>query len=161
MKINWWQLWKSAITRQTSSSPAEDIPTAGELSILEPGEAKDSLITILRAEVANAKKKKRTVFAYFFADWCPPCRKLRQSLDHPLMVAAFAGTHIVKLNADKWGQEAQTAGFQIVSVPAFFALNASGHPTDRVDGDAWGDNTAENMAGPLGAFFRRHGSGPS
>ena len=115
---------------------------------------------VLSTEAQRAKAQGLTLFVEFYADWCEPCQALSKSLgdgNHPgdpQMIAAFTGTYILRLNVDKWLDTPLGANFQVKTIPAFFALDAAGKPTGRtITGAAWGDNTPENMAPPLKAFF--------
>ena len=108
----------------------------------------------LSAEVARALELGRNPFVEVYADWCGPCKALRDSLGDPLMVDAFEGTYIIKLDYDAWGEKLEKAGLGSSAVPVFFELDGRGKPTGRsIDGGAWGENIPVNMAPPLKAFF--------
>ena len=38
-----------------------------------------------------------------YGDWCGPCRALRAALPDPLMQDAFAGTWVVMMDTQNWG----------------------------------------------------------
>lgn len=127
---------------------------------IEPGAG--DLCPILKGEAAKATVKGLTPFAYFFADWCGACRKLRASLSDSRMRDAFRGTYIILLDSDGWSARLDGTGFVIRSVPVFFKIDEQGAPTgSRIDGSAWGDDVPENMAPPLSAFFTRVSNNPS
>ncbi len=112
----------------------------------------------LRNEAQKAQALGLKPFADFTATWCPPCQAIVQSLDekNPLMVDAFNGTYIIRIDVDIWSEsECEEAGFFLEYIPIFFRLDADGKPTgDTIDGNAWGENTPENMAPPLKGFFQ-------
>jgi hypothetical protein len=93
----------------------------------------------------------------FDATWCPPCKAIDQRLKekNKLMVAAYAGTYIIKLDVDEWGWGGSTLhDFNFDGIPVYFKLDAHGKPTgETVDGNAWGDNIPENMAPVMNRFF--------
>ncbi len=129
-------------------------PPAGKV-VTPPVQKGAKLADVLTSAATAAAREGLRPFVYFFADWCPPCRMLRQSLTHPLMVEAFRGTYVVQLKIDDWELQATAAGLDVSAVPVFFRLDPTGRSGDMVSGDAWGANTPENMSGPLGAFFRK------
>ena len=113
------------------------------------------LPAVIKAGMPKAKQLGRKPFVYFYADWCSPCRALRNSLDDPLMIDAFNGTYIIQFDADAWGTRLAGTGFSIRGIPVLFEINNDGKPTGRkIDGGAWGDNIPRNMAPPLKAFFK-------
>lgn len=122
--------------------------------VLEPGQG--DLVTQLRHEVASAAEQHRVPFVQITAEWCGPCKKLRASLGDPLMQDAFAGTYIIRVDADAWKAPLKQAGFDHPAIPVFFAVDADAKPTGaRIDGGAWGEDIPANMAPPLKRFFAR------
>jgi hypothetical protein len=113
-----------------------------------------SLPSLLATEAAKATAQHLKPFAYVGASWCAPCNAIKDNLDQPLMRDAFRGTYVIKLDFDEWEDRLPSAGLQHASVPVFFELDGSGKPTGRVvDGGAWGNDTIENIAPVLKAFF--------
>ncbi|MBI1248651.1 hypothetical protein GC197_12525 [bacterium] len=135
---------------QTTSTPTKNFtivelkPDAGELEAL------------LKEEIQKAKESGRKPFVEFYADWCRPRRALRGSLDDPLMIKAFDGTHVVQLNVDAWGEKAiKAAGFSVDGVPVFFEIDDEGKPTGRsITSSVWDEDIPVNMAPPLKEFFQ-------
>ncbi len=120
--------------------------------VLEPGTGE--LVSLLDREVAHAAAQHRVPFVQITAEWCVPCKKLRASLDDPLMRDAFAGTYIIRVDADAWKTELKKAGFDHPAIPVFFAVDSSARPTGaKIDGGAWGEDIPPNMAPPLKRFF--------
>jgi len=120
--------------------------------VLEPGTGE--LVTLLDREVANAAAQHRVPFLQITAEWCAPCKKLRASLGDPLMQDAFAGTYIIRVDADAWKKQLKDAGFDHPAIPVFFAVDSSARPTGaKIDGGAWGEDIPPNMAPPLKRFF--------
>lgn len=132
-----------------------DVASAAEsvnVVVLEPGTGE--LVSLLRREVSNAAAQHRVPFLQITAEWCVPCKKLRASLGDPLMQDAFAGTYIIRIDADAWKKELKETGFDHPAIPVFFAVDASARPTGaKIDGGAWGDDIPPNMAPPLKQFF--------
>jgi len=68
------------------------------------------------------------------------------------MVEAFTDIYLVQADVDDWGFPPK--GWRFDAIPVFFALGKDGKATgERIDGNAWQDNTPENMAPPLKRFF--------
>jgi thiol:disulfide interchange protein len=111
---------------------------------------------MLLAEQVIAAAEGRVTYVQVYADWCAPCLALREASSDPLMLEAFAGTHVVQLNLEDW--EAQILrlldGPTRVSVPAFYEVASDGSLGRDINGHAWGENVPSNMAPPLRAFFR-------
>ena len=140
----------NAPAKKSMQSPAPEAFTLVELTPTD-GE----LRTLLRAEFKNAQDGGRKPFVEVYADWCGPCKELRDSLDDPQMIDAFEGTHIIQLNSDTWGRKLSGAAISVTAIPVFIEINRKGLPTGRtIDGGAWGANVPLNMAPPLKRFFK-------
>ena len=123
-----------------------------QVVVLEPGTGE--LTSLLQREVASAAALHRVPFLQITAEWCVPCKKLRASLGDPLMQDAFAGTYIIRVDADAWKRQLKKAGFDHPAIPVFFAVDAKAKPTGaKIDGGAWGEDIPPNMAPPLKHFF--------
>lgn len=149
------------IVRPAATAPAsvayqwvEESPAPDTFSVIriEPGQVK--VKDILKAEAQKAAVLGRQPYVEFYADWCPPCNAIRDSLGDPRMVEAFAGTYIIKLDTDEWGDKLSGTGLYVPGIPAFYELGADGTPTGRmITGAAWGEDIPENIAPPMKAFF--------
>lgn len=118
--------------------------------------ADGNLADLLAAEARKAAALGQLPVTEFDASWCPPCQAISASLDakNELMLQAFDGTYIIRLDVDEWGWDLGKEGFSFNAIPIYFKLDAQGKPNGEViDGDAWGDNIPENMAPPLDHFF--------
>lgn len=74
--------------------------------------------------------------------------------EDPLLVEAFAGIYLIRLDIDEWSGHMSGSGFNVEVVPIFFRLDNQGKPTgDVIDGGAWGADTAENIARVMGPWF--------
>jgi thiol-disulfide isomerase/thioredoxin len=122
--------------------------------VLEPGSG--VLETLLRREVVLAAQLGKVPFVQMTAEWCGPCKKLRASLDDPLMRDAFAGTYLIQVDVDAWKAQLKAAGFDHPAIPVFFAVDELARPTGAlIDGGAWGEDIPPNMAPPLKGFFTK------
>jgi len=122
--------------------------------VIEPGSG--ALETLLRREVTLAAQLGKVPFVQITAEWCEPCKKLRASLDDPLMRDAFAGTYVIRVDFDAWQAELKAGGFDHPAIPVFFAVDERARPTGPlIDGGAWGEDIPRNMAPPLKGFFTK------
>ncbi len=140
-------------TQQNAVPP----PDSGFTLVLIPP-SNEELRAVLLTEISRAKRLGRKPYAYFYANWCGPCKALRKSLEDrdPLMLDAFQGTYIIQLDADTWGKKLKGTKFTVEAIPVLFELGKDGKPTGRkIDGGAWGEDIPQNMAPPLKAFFQR------
>ena len=145
---------------QQRNAPAKDNPFS--IVLVQPSSEvpppDGELTADLKDQAAKAQEAHRKPYAYFYADWCGPCKSLHKSLDDkdPLMMEAFKGTYIIQLNVDAWGKRPEAKPFDIKAIPVFFELDDDGRPTGRkIDGGAWGEDIPKNMAPPLQAFFQK------
>ncbi|MEM7158485.1 MAG: thioredoxin domain-containing protein [Myxococcota bacterium] len=128
-------------------------PVESKVVNVEPMEGV-ALARILTKHAAVARSENLTPFVEVWAEWCPPCKKLEASMEHPLITQAFKGVYLIRLDSDKWGANLSKGGFDNTSIPVFYKLSASGSPTShKITGGAWGEDTPENMGPVLDAFF--------
>jgi thiol-disulfide isomerase/thioredoxin len=141
-----------------SSTTTTTAATTTDFQIVDVRADGRSIDAILASEAGKAKAAGLKPFAEFSASWCPPCMAIKHTLEakDPQMVAAFAGTYVIRLDADEWStKKLAGTGMRADTIPVFYALDAQGKTTGRsIDGGAWGDNVPENMAPPLQRFFR-------
>ncbi|HET9912948.1 MAG TPA: hypothetical protein VFQ13_13720 [Anaerolineales bacterium] len=145
---------------QTESAPQPDDaqevgPTEITIVRLRPGDG--DLQTLLAQEAQKATELGLMPVAEFDATWCPPCQAIDAGLEskNELMLKAYAGTYIIRLDVDEWGWgNSSLHDFDFDGIPVYFKLDAQGQPTGEViDGDAWGENIPENIAPPMDEFF--------
>lgn len=118
---------------------------------LRPSQGK--LAALITEEVEKARARKLRPYLELRAEWCGPCKALEASMGDAQMVEAFAGTYVISVDLDEWGEQVPQLGFSADSIPVFYELDAAAKSTGRtIDGGAWGANTPANMAPPLKAF---------
>ncbi|WP_425618705.1 hypothetical protein NA78x_002417 [Anatilimnocola sp. NA78] len=137
--------------------PVSQISTSKELpaTFVDLKPADGHLNSLLQIEVNKAVDAQQKPFVEMTADWCKPCKELKESLDDPLIADAFAGTYIIRLKVDDWKPEQLEAiGLPSDVVPVFCEMNEEAKATGRkIDGGAWAANIPINMAPPLKKFF--------
>jgi len=139
---------------QTAEAPTQ---TSDRFTLVRFHPQDGELKTILAAEAQKAAAIGRTPIVYFDATWCPPCQAIEAALEaeNPLMIDAYAGTYIIKLDVDEWGWDnGKVSDFQFEFIPVYFKLDANGNQTGEVvDGGAWNDDIPENIAPVMSKFF--------
>lgn len=93
----------------------------------------------------------------FDATWCPPCQAIDKAINskNGLMMDAYSGTYIIKLDVDEWGwKNGKVKNFRFDGIPVYFKLDEKGKQTGEViDGGAWGEDIPENIAPVMDEFF--------
>jgi thiol-disulfide isomerase/thioredoxin len=144
------------LVAQPTESPLPPTASTGFTIVrLHPWDG--DLHELLAQEAQKAIAVGQMPIAEFDATWCPPCLAIEEALDakNELMLTAYAGTYIIKLDVDEWGwTENGVQDFKFDGIPVYFKLDAQGKQTGEViDGNAWGDNIPENIAPPMDEFF--------
>lgn len=115
------------------------------------------LQSMLAAEAQKALGLGQMPVVEFDATWCPPCQAIEKALSekNELMLSAYDGTYIIKLDVDEWEwDDGRVQNFAFTGIPVYFKLDKNGEQTGEIiDGNAWGDNIPENMAPPMDKFF--------
>jgi thiol-disulfide isomerase/thioredoxin len=133
------------------------VPASDSFTLVRLHPKDGDLSKLLAGEAQKAVSLGQMPVVEFDATWCPPCKAIDQGLKekNKLMIDAYAGTYIIKLDVDEWGwSDSKLHDFDFVGIPVYFKLDAEGKPTgETVDGNAWGDNIPENMAPVMDKFF--------
>ena len=158
---------------QTSRSTPEAIVAPPTESGLQPYDAQDvaptgftivrlhpqdgDLQTVLAGEAQKATALGQMPIVEFDATWCPPCQAIDRAIkaNNKLMLKAYSGTYIIKLDVDEWGwSESGVQDFRFDGIPVYFKLEAEGNQTSEViDGGAWEADIPENIAPVMDRFF--------
>ena len=134
----------------------DESPAPEKFTIVKIERGNGKLEDILQVEAQKAADLSLHPYVEFYADWCPPCNAIKESLGDERMVDAFEGTYIIQLNLNEWEQKLSGTGFRVVGIPAFYEIDAEGRPTGRmITGAAWGEDIPENIAPPMKEFFNR------
>jgi thiol:disulfide interchange protein len=122
---------------------------------LHPKDGK--LDQMLAAEAAKAVTAGLLPVVEFDADWCPPCQAIKKHLDsrNELMLKAYDGTYIIKLDVDEWGWDGNgIENFSFHAIPIYFKLDGQGKQTgESIDGGAWNEDVPVNIAPVMDKFF--------
>lgn len=112
------------------------------------------LSSLLATEAQKAIKIGQLPVVEFDATWCPPCQAIDKHLEekNELMLKAYDGVYIIKLDVDEWGWN--VAGFKFDAIPVYFKLDSQGQATGEViDGGAWNEDIPKNIAPVMDQFF--------
>lgn len=110
-----------------------------------------ALAAFTRQQAAQPKQ----AILYFYADWCGPCRRFRQSLADGQVANALQPAVLIKLNVDKYPELA--AQYAVTAIPAFLKADAAGQITAHITSDKWQEDTPENIAPVLRELVSGHG----
>ena len=144
---------------QSTEAPTEEasVPAPVGFTIVRLKPDDGDLSTMLANESKKALTLGQLPVVEFDATWCPPCQAMDKSIgeENKLMMNAYAGTYIIKLDVDEWGWDnGKVEMFQFEAIPVYFKLDTSGKPNGEViDGGAWGEDIPENIAPVMDAFF--------
>jgi thioredoxin-related protein len=116
--MTFWPKLLLAIFILTWSTPT----LAGELALPE------GLTTLaLDAALNDAAKNKKTVMIYFWADWCPSCRRFNaDTLPDKNILNALAASYSVVSASNVHDPDNLAQKFQIRAFPTFLFLNHQG-----------------------------------
>ncbi len=149
----------SAALPTASPLPPSDVPATASIGFtivrLHPQDG--DLKILLAQEAQKAVALGQIPVVEFDATWCPPCRAIEEGLEakNELMLKAYTGTYIIKLDVDEWGWgDSDLHDFEFDGIPVYFKLDTQGNPTGEViDGNAWAENIPENIAPVMDKFF--------
>lgn len=150
----------SASTNAQQPEESPSLTVGGELVgftevRLHPSDG--NLKELLAVEVDKAVAAGLLPVVEFDADWCPPCLAIRRYLEEKdeLMLKAYDGTYIIKLDVDEWGwNNGKVENFAFDGIPVYFKLDEQGKQTgEMIDGGAWNEDIPVNIAPVMDAFF--------
>lgn len=137
----------------SSSEPA----SSDGLTIVRLRPGQGDLQTRLEEEAQKAAKLGQVPVVEFDATWCPPCLAIDKAIKekNALMMDAYAGMYIIKLDVDEWGWgDSSLHDFEFDAIPVYFKLDSEGNQTgELIDGGAWGQDIPENIAPVMDKFF--------
>ena len=145
-------------TQRSTPKPSEfQDPEPAGFSIVRLHPSDGELQALLASEAQKAAALGRLPVVEFDATWCPPCQAIDKAIkaENELILNAYAGTYIVRLDVDEWGWgDSRLHDFQFNGIPVFFKLDAEGKQTGEIiDGGAWGEDIPENIAPVMDTFF--------
>jgi thiol:disulfide interchange protein len=119
--------------------PAATAPPV-QLAEYQGADNEEALAAFTRQRATRPKQ----AILYFYADWCGPCRRFRQSLADDQVAHALQPAVLIKLNVDKY--PALAAQYAVTAIPAFLKVDAAGQLTAHITSDKWQEDTPENIA---------------
>jgi thiol-disulfide isomerase/thioredoxin len=141
----------------SNQPPFEELVSLEGFTIVRLHTSGGDLQTMLSEEAKKASALGQTPVVEFDATWCPPCVAIDSAIEarNELMLKAYAGTYIIKLNVDEWGWDnGRIQSFAFDGIPVYFKLDSLGNQTGEViDGGAWDEDIPENIAPVMDEFF--------
>jgi len=128
--------------------------TIGKLTLIDPGTDAKSLVTLVRTQRALADGEHQKLVLWVTTVDCAPCNGVSVALASRRLQEALAGVRLVRVDAADFRHELVKLGIPIEVMPGFALLDASGAPTDYVNGGEWDADIPENIAPVLGGFVR-------
>jgi thiol-disulfide isomerase/thioredoxin len=147
-------------TKATSQPSDDQTFTTTGFTVVRLHVGDGDLQTMLADEAQKATALGQTPVVEFDTTWCPPCQAIDAAIksNNELMLKAYSGTYIIKLDVDEWGWDnGHVQDFRFVGIPVYFKLDGQGIQTGEViDGGAWNEDIPENIAPVMDKFF--HGT---
>ncbi len=149
---------KKAAPTESAPQPSDsqDFTSAG-FTIVRLKPQNGDLGAMLAKEAQKAITLGQMPVVEFDATWCPPCQAIDAAIKskNELMLNAYKGTYIIKLDVDEWGwKNGKVQDFRFDAIPVYFKLDSDGHQTgDVIDGGAWGEDIPKNIAPVMDKFF--------
>ncbi len=128
-----------------SASEDAALPTVNVVEY-EGGESIDSLATY----IARQPGAPNVPVVYFYANWCGPCKRFKESMHDGRVAKALKDATIIKINVDT--HEELAAAFGVNAIPAFIKLNNKGKVLGRISSDKWEEDVPENIAPVMEKF---------
>jgi thiol-disulfide isomerase/thioredoxin len=137
-----------------AASVPSDLSDPSGVTVLTLEPAAGPLHGQLVSEAARLREAGRVPYLHVTATWCAPCKTLRALWDDPRLQASMRGAGVLRVDLDAFAEPLAALGVQR-TVPAFYEVRADGSLGRTINGSAWGDDTVENIAPPLEAYFQR------
>lgn len=155
----------------TTSVPTGAPPktaAVGSIKVVDLSKSGGPLETQLTEEHTHALGEGSSLLVETTASWSSDCKEISAALYDKRMQKALEHVTLVRVDADDFAADLTALKMYTPSVPFFFKVDATAHPTDSISGDEWDDNTAANMAPVLESFLRgtlpkprKHANSPS
>lgn len=92
--------------------------------------------TDYQTAIDKANRQNKPVMLHFYANWCPPCKKMRKVTFGNKELAELLNTHFIniKLNVDTQEGRIQSAKYNIEGFPVVMLFNTNGEMVYRHTG---------------------------
>jgi thiol-disulfide isomerase/thioredoxin len=128
--------------KPTKNLYLKDIHRAGSKTLPE----------LLKAELDLARKKKKQVVIMFSADWCSPCKTVKEFLqDSPAVQRMVRKGHILVIDVDEWRGPAHRLipGVNPTKLPTLVRVDYSGQKVQECYGTSLGLLSGESIGANL------------
>lgn len=126
----------------------------GKIRLVDLPPTLQSLKADLNAQYKTAAENKERLLLFTTTEGCRPCMSIAANLLDPRMQTALSQARLIRVDVNVLGQELNELGVPTTKIPGFYLLGKDLSLTDGIDGGEWDNDTAENAAPILGAFFQ-------
>lgn len=149
--FGWFSGFLGLVVLLIVSAPAHASPI---IEVNRQGSA--TLQELVTKELATAKAARQSVVVMFTADWCTPCKAIKDWVhDSKVVQKAAAKGRILLVDVDEWRGPAQSllAGVDAQKLPQLARLDAAGKPVVVCYGTDLGIMDERSMAKNLGRLI--------
>jgi hypothetical protein len=126
--------------------------TIGKVDVVQLSTSEGPLRDQIASELARARGSKKVLLVQTTASWCSVCDEIDVALPDARMQGALANVELVRVDIDEFHAELMLQKMFEKTVPWFYKVDSTAHPTDAISADEWDENVPENMAPILKAF---------
>lgn len=133
--------------------PIEVITDDVPMSWRQIPEGAGYLVELVANEIELAKAKNEKPYFLFSASFAEGAQMMREY--RVKMADAYVGIYIIEIGMEAFNYETLAKINFYQKVPTLAEIGDDNLPTDRMlSGDVWGDDTLDNMRGPITEFLQ-------
>lgn len=96
----------------------------------------------VKATGAKARRLNKSLFIFFYTNWCVPCRKVQKTVftDRRIRAAIDSGYVSLKVNTEKGAGRALAKKYSVGGLPTFLFADGDGKEIGRIVGNRSNDD---------------------